>query len=138
MRETLVKQVVNTFRFRGVNVFIDANERAGMKLQNLFRRIEQSKLAVVIFSKRYADSDWCMEELAKIDELEKEGKLKVIPVFYEVTPSDVKNLRGEFGEGFERLKTEFADKEPEKVLKWGASLKPIAEIKGLCSHYNGY
>ncbi|CAA7014798.1 unnamed protein product [Microthlaspi erraticum] len=137
VRETLVKYLLGAFKYQGVNVFIDANERAGMKLQNLFKRIEQSKLAVVIFSKRYADSDWCMEELAKIDELEKQGKLRVIPVFYYVTPSDVKNIQGEFGEGFGRLKKEFADKEPEKVLRWEASLKPIAEIKGLCAYYNG-
>ncbi|CAA7013618.1 unnamed protein product [Microthlaspi erraticum] len=76
-----------------INVFIDELELRGRDLQNLFVRIEESKIALVIFSRDYTSSEWCLDELAKIKECADQGNLDVIPIFYKVEPSVVKHLQ---------------------------------------------
>ncbi|XP_010495687.2 PREDICTED: protein PHLOEM PROTEIN 2-LIKE A8-like [Camelina sativa] len=131
VRNDLVKDLVNNLKSKRINVFIDTFLPGGRGLQELFSKIDMSKIAIVILSKKYPDSCWCMEELVKIDKRMKEGKLIVIPVFYKVTTSDVKNLRGDFGKSFDKLKKCHAMGEPRKVKQWESSVKSIANIKGL-------
>ncbi|CAN7002030.1 unnamed protein product [Brassica oleracea var. botrytis] len=56
-----------------------------------------------------------------MDKLVRENKLLVIPVFYNVKPSDVKHLKGEFGRRFKEMRVRYKD-EAEKVLNEDASL----------------
>jgi len=58
--------LVEALQRHGINVFIDSLERKGEDLINLFARIEESTIALVIFSKRYTESIWCLDELLKI------------------------------------------------------------------------
>ncbi|KAK2969915.1 hypothetical protein RJ640_000528 [Escallonia rubra] len=53
----------------------------------LFKAIEGSRFAIVIFSRNYTKSSWCLDELVKIIECKKLRGLTVIPVFYRVGPS---------------------------------------------------
>lgn len=66
----------------------------------LLRGIEESAIAVIIFSKNYASSTWCLDELVKIMNCQKKKGQIVFPVFYDVDPSDVRKQQGHFGEGF--------------------------------------
>uniref|UniRef100_A0A0D3D964 TIR domain-containing protein n=1 Tax=Brassica oleracea var. oleracea TaxID=109376 RepID=A0A0D3D964_BRAOL len=50
--------LVEALQRHGINVFIDSLERKGEDLINLFARIEESTIALVIFSKRYTESIW--------------------------------------------------------------------------------
>ncbi|RQP03666.1 hypothetical protein POPTR_019G095932v4 [Populus trichocarpa] len=70
---------------------------------SLLRTIEEAKLSVIVFSENYASSKWCLEELAKIFERRKNNGQIVIPVFYQVDPSNVRNQTGSFGDAFARL-----------------------------------
>ena len=63
--------LVEALQRHGINVFIDSLERKGEDLINLFARIEESTIALVIFSKRYTESIWCLDELLKIKRLVK-------------------------------------------------------------------
>ena len=38
----------------------------------LLKFIEESRIAIIVFSKTYDDSKWCLDELVKIMECEKE------------------------------------------------------------------
>ncbi|KAG6620944.1 hypothetical protein I3842_Q050300 [Carya illinoinensis] len=52
----------------------------------------------------------------------------VLPIFYEVDPSDVRHQKGSFGKAFAKLKDRFEGN--EKVLKWKAALKELANMSG--------
>jgi hypothetical protein len=56
--------------------------------------IQQSRMAIVIFSENYASSTFCLEELTKIMECIKHNGRLVWPVFYLVDPSDVRHQKG--------------------------------------------
>lgn len=54
----------------GVKVFRDDDslQRGDGISKSINRAIEQSRIAVIVFSKNYADSRWCHDELVKITE----------------------------------------------------------------------
>ncbi|ESW05973.1 hypothetical protein PHAVU_010G008700 [Phaseolus vulgaris] len=80
--------------------------------------IEQSRISVVVFSKNYAESWWCLKELEKIMECHRTIGHVVLPVFYHVDPSEVRHQRGDFGEAFRRLSSKISNEIEEKVLDW--------------------
>ncbi|VYS63294.1 unnamed protein product [Arabidopsis thaliana] len=133
LRHGFVSHVVKALRIAGVNVFIDSNEMKGRDLQNLFKRIENSKMALVIFSDRFSESDWCLNELVKIDDCVKEGKLTVIPVFYRVNTDDVKNFKGKFGSCFIETLQRQSPKEEPMAERWVNSVKSISSKTGFTS-----
>ncbi|EOA12670.1 hypothetical protein CARUB_v10027808mg, partial [Capsella rubella] len=107
-----------------INVFIDEDELLGSDLVNLLKRIEESEIALVIFSKDYTSSNWCLDELAKIKERKDQGRLIVIPIFYKL------ELNGKFGDRFRDMNRNHKH-EPEKTQKWKDALKSIPHINGM-------
>jgi hypothetical protein len=84
--------------------FVDDQHVRGDEIpESLLRTIEEAKLSVIVFSENYASSKWSLEELAKIFERRKNNGQIVIPVFYQVDPSHVRNQTGSFGDAFARL-----------------------------------
>ncbi|KAH0657755.1 hypothetical protein KY289_026503 [Solanum tuberosum] len=55
--------------------------------KKLMKAIKDSKVAIVVFSKNYATSRWCLDELVKIMECKDKNGQIVIPIFYDVDPS---------------------------------------------------
>ena len=64
----------------------------------LMKAIETSRMAVVVFSKSYATSDRCLDELAKILECNRVLNQRVFPIFYDVSPSEMREQKGNFEE----------------------------------------
>ncbi|XP_073262917.1 disease resistance protein RPV1-like [Populus alba] len=84
--------------------FIDYQLVRGDEISaSLLRTIEEAKLSVNVFSENYASSKWCLEELANIFYRRKNNGQIVIPVFYKVDPSHVRNQAGSFGDAFATL-----------------------------------
>lgn len=110
--------------------FIDYQLVRGEEISaSLLRTVEESKLSVVVFSEKYASSKWCLEELAKIFECRKNNGQIVIPVFYQVDPSHVRNQTGSFGDEFARL----VEKKPltmDKVQSFRDALTDAANLAG--------
>ncbi|XP_060674032.1 TMV resistance protein N-like [Ziziphus jujuba] len=92
----------------------------------LLKAIEGSRFAIVILSKDYASSTWCLVELAKIVECKKELGLIVLPVFYHVEPKDVKEQTGEFGEAFAKHYKTDSEDDMRKVKEWREALTEVA------------
>lgn len=68
---------MDALRRSEIDVFIDNKEQRGEDLNTLFKRIEDSGIAIVVFSSTYTESTWCLEELVKIKERVDQGLLKV-------------------------------------------------------------
>ncbi|KAK1417275.1 hypothetical protein QVD17_26401 [Tagetes erecta] len=90
----------------------------------LLRAIEESAISVIIFSKNYASSTWCLDELVKIMSCRKKSGHIVFPVFYDVSPSDVRKQEGLFGEGFAR------NYKTDKMEMWREALVEAANLSG--------
>lgn len=67
-RRNIVSHLYNALQQRGIRTFKD-DERleTGKSISDeLLKAIEEARFAVIIFSKSYASSRWCLEELAHI------------------------------------------------------------------------
>lgn len=98
-RSNFTGHLYTALRNKGIKTFIDDGLQRGPHISRaLFKAIDQSRMSVIVFSENYARSPWCLDELVKILRCrESEGHM-VRPIFYKVKPSDVRHLRGTFGE----------------------------------------
>ncbi|CAH2047155.1 unnamed protein product [Thlaspi arvense] len=128
LRYSFISHLVDAFERYGILFFVDKDEPKGKNMTNLFVRIKESKIALVIFSSRYAESSWCMDELVKIKKRVDKGKLQVIPIFYKVRARDVRGQTGEFGDKFwELAKASGGD----QIKEWMEALECISNKMGL-------
>ncbi|KAK3416330.1 hypothetical protein EUGRSUZ_H01803 [Eucalyptus grandis] len=120
---------------RGINAYIDSEDlRPGDQISPaLTKAIEESRIAVLVFSKNYASSRWCLDELVKVMECkELKGQL-VLPVFYGVEPREVRGHRESFGKALARHEEKLG-KGSERVEKWRQALIKAANLSGW--HYD--
>ncbi|CAH2046351.1 unnamed protein product [Thlaspi arvense] len=128
LRNTFVAFLHGALRRKGINAFIDSDEQPGVPLKVLFERIEKSTVALAILSSRYTESHWCLDELVKIRECADRNTLRVIPIFYMLNTSIVKNLEGDFGLQLWNLwrQEDHRYKRDDRILKWDAALQDAA------------
>ena len=81
---------------KDILTFRDEKLEKGKSISDLFKTIEKSQIAIIILSKNYASSTWCLNELAKIVKCREEMGLIVLPIFYDVDPTDVRKQTGTF------------------------------------------
>ena len=126
-RYTFTDLIYDAFIKNDINTFKDDEKlQKGKPISELFKEIEESRFAVVIFSKDYASSTWCLDELAKIVQCEKDRGMTVLPVFYDVQPSDVCSENGTFAHAL----MEHEKKNIEKVQQWRDALSHVSKIVG--------
>ncbi|XP_028758914.1 TMV resistance protein N-like [Neltuma alba] len=91
--------------------------------------IKCSTISIIIFSKDYAGSRWCLNELSNIMELHRvEGRI-ILPVFYGVDPSEVHKQHSSFGKAFRDLIHKISPIEDE-VSRWRTDLREAGGITG--------
>ncbi|KAH0739126.1 hypothetical protein KY290_037831 [Solanum tuberosum] len=114
----------------GVNTFLDDEElRKGDVISiELDKAIEQSRVAIVVFSKNYTSSSWCLDELVKILDCRERLNQVVLPIFYNVDPSQVRKQNGSFGEDLEKHKDRLFG--AQRMEKWKAALTEAANLSG--------
>ncbi|WZZ68884.1 hypothetical protein YC2023_080254 [Brassica napus] len=83
-----------------------------------------AKVAVVVVSRSYLASAWCLNELQTILNFLDIGRLLVLPIFCGVDPSNVKNQTGAAEEPFRKL----GEKYPEKDHAWRMALIDVSNL----------
>ncbi|CAI9266159.1 unnamed protein product [Lactuca saligna] len=103
---------------------------------SLVTAIEESQIAIIIFSKNYVDSSWCLDELVHIIKCKDTRGHIVIPIFYDVDPSEVRKQKHKYREAF--VKHELKNK--TKVESWRKALVDASNISGWETEYveNGH
>jgi hypothetical protein len=102
---------------------------------SIYEALRGASVHVAVFSKGYADSTYCLDELCTM----LESKKRVIPVFYDVSPDDLKctnkRQKGPYAEAF---RTTHRNQAKADVEKWKKALSDAAELFGFrLADYNG-
>ncbi|XVF24038.1 hypothetical protein REPUB_Repub13aG0092200 [Reevesia pubescens] len=133
-RYNFTSHLLTALKDKGIEVFFD-EEKLGMGEElspALLGAIASSKISIIILSKGHAGSTWCLTELSEIMERYTKGSHLVVPIFYHVSPSDVRKLAGSFEQPFALHQIR---KPNELVEKWKAAFTQVAELSGI--HING-
>ncbi|MED6224758.1 hypothetical protein PIB30_087254 [Stylosanthes scabra] len=125
---------------KGIHAFIDDEElQTGDEITpSLLQAIQQSRIAVIVLSPNYASSTFCLDELVNILDFIKGNNRLVLPVFYDVDPSDVRHQRNSFGEAMIEHEKRFKN-DMNKVQKWKEALQQVSNLSGYHFKYgDGY
>jgi len=114
---------------KGILVFRDnTNLQKGESIgPELLRAIESSRVFVAVFSRNYASSTWCLQELEKICECVRVSGKHVFPIFYDVDPSEVRKQSGIYYEAFTKHEQRFQE-DFHMVSRWRGALKQVASF----------
>ncbi|KAK7291259.1 hypothetical protein RIF29_06251 [Crotalaria pallida] len=124
----------NSLHQKGIITFFDDQElRKGEEITPaLLKAIQESRIAIIVFSQGYASSSFCLDELVQILHFsEEEGRL-VWPIFYDLDPSQVGHQTRTYAEALAKHEERFKD-DKDKVQQWRKALHKAAKISG--SHF---
>eukprot|EP01018_Ginkgo_biloba_P007831 Gb_27126 [translate_table: standard] len=115
---------------------------------SLREAIRDSKIHIPIFSRGYADSVWCLEEVKEM--CQSKGLMQpsnvrypenglIIPLFYDVEPSDVRyHSKGRYKEAFEELANKRDDNrrrhDEDTISAWKQALHRVSSHSGWSLH----
>lgn len=131
-RASFISHLTSSLQNAGIIVFKDDHSvPRGLSISTLLQRgIEGSRISIIVFSKNYADSPWCMQELIQILECYRTTGHVVLPVFYDDYPSDVRRQSREFGQSFQHLSNSNNVEGHGTSMKWIDALHDVAGIAG--------
>ncbi|XAR56239.1 hypothetical protein NMG60_11036637 [Bertholletia excelsa] len=109
--------------FRAFRREEDINRGENMELE-LKKAIQSSRVSIVVFSKEFASSSQCLDELVMI----LNRKHQVLPIFYDVEPSaELTSHEQKFQAEAGERKIEWTD----KIKGWKEALTEIANLAGM-------
>ncbi|PWA74774.1 NB-ARC domains-containing protein [Artemisia annua] len=130
IRKNFMDHLFNDFKQKGIHAFRDDRELPnGEEISpHLYKAIEESRFLIVIFSKNYASSTWCLRELVKILECKniENPKHEVRIIFYDAKPHVVRKQKRSYDEAFINHKVS----NKTEVDKWREALSMAADLSG--------
>ncbi|GJV89419.1 disease resistance TIR-NBS-LRR class family protein [Tanacetum coccineum] len=125
-RKNFVDHLYHALMDKGIYTYKDdvKIKKGEMISDELIKAIEDSKFYIIVFSKNYTSSSWCLEELVKIMECQRMTEHTAYPVFYDVEPTEIRKQSGAVGEAFAKHENEVA------AGKWREALKKAAGLAG--------
>ncbi|XP_059077647.1 TMV resistance protein N-like isoform X2 [Cryptomeria japonica] len=132
VKKTLASLIFHALDTHGLRVFLDEEElQVGDSLTPAFRSaIRSAVVHIAIFSKAYAQSPWCLDELLWMLGSDYTSA-KIIPIFYDIEPSELRHVEnGAYATAFEehRKKQRYTD---DQVESWINALKKVSTISGV-------
>ncbi|KAJ0265782.1 EF-hand domain-containing protein [Hirschfeldia incana] len=128
VRKGILSHLHIVFAMKKITVFKDQEmDRCQPIGSALIQAIREAKASIVLISKNYASSRCCLDELLEILRCKEFSGQIVMPVFYDVDPSDVRAQKGDFGIIF---KTTCQGATEEQKRRWIEALTCVATISG--------
>ncbi|XP_010256316.1 PREDICTED: TMV resistance protein N-like [Nelumbo nucifera] len=129
-RTTFTESLHTALKQRKIEVFIDYELSRGEEIKpELLKAIEDSGISIIVFSKNYASSSWCLDELLKIMECRENMGQIVLPVFYDIDPSYIRKQSGSYADAFARHDNDKRFTE-EKLKAWREALTNASNLAG--------
>jgi ADP-heptose:LPS heptosyltransferase len=134
-RKSFTDHLHAALKQKGIIVFRDDEKlvRGKYVSNELLKAIQESTYAIVVISENYASSRWCLIELAQIIECMRNTGLIVLPIFYHVDPSHVRNQTETFAEVFASYEKDLKV-DIDTMQKWRAALREVGNISGWHVH----
>ncbi|CAJ1978701.1 unnamed protein product [Sphenostylis stenocarpa] len=133
-RNNFIGFLFQALRSKGIDAFKDDEDlKKGESIApELLQAIQGSRIFIAVFSKNYAFSTWCLRELAEICKCVKTSRRSVVPIFYDVDPSEVRKQSGCYKKAFAEHEERFKeDKEKmEEVQRWREALTHVGNLSG--------
>nr|XP_043615528.1 disease resistance protein RUN1-like isoform X2 [Erigeron canadensis] len=129
-RDSFTDHLYNALIRAGIDTFRDNEEiNRGEELKpEIERAIKESRSSIVVLSKNYATSSWCLDELLLILQQRKECNHFVLPVFYHIAPTDVRQQTNSFAIQVIEASSKWS---VHNVNQWKAALKEVADLAGM-------
>lgn len=129
MKDTFAKKLYEGLQAAGVRPFLDAHDidRGKATWNSILEAIRVAPVCICVFSPGYAESSWCLDELAAIHR--SSGK-QILPVFYHVKPFHLRYpeaLSSPFAEGLSKQGRRYG---AEKMEEWKDCLTRSANLYG--------
>ncbi|KAI3679512.1 hypothetical protein L2E82_51253 [Cichorium intybus] len=128
-RDSFADHLFDALKRAGIGTFRDNEEiNRGEDLKpEIETAVKRSRASIVVLSKNYATSTWCLDELMLILEQRRECGHFVLPVFYHVDPSDVRNQNATFA-----IEVKASSRwTNHNVNLWKKALKEVADLAGM-------
>ncbi|XP_057832231.2 probable 2' cyclic ADP-D-ribose synthase BdTIR isoform X3 [Cryptomeria japonica] len=127
VKTTLAMQLYNSLKEDGIQAYLGSEEtELGDSLSPTIKNaIISAEVQIAILSPRYAESPWCLAELA----LMFQTKRRIIPLFYHIQLSDLSRIENRVAEAFSNHeeKGRYPDRD---IQQWKECLQNVAGIKG--------
>ncbi|XP_057441365.1 toll/interleukin-1 receptor-like protein [Lotus japonicus] len=126
-RHTFVKILHKELKRKGIRTFVDDEMlKAGNVISPaLSKAIEESMVLIIVLSKNYASSTWCLDELVKILECSRRGNQQLVyPIFYHVEPSHVRHQKGKYGEAMAAHEKKYGINS-DRIRTWRSTFVPV-------------
>ncbi|KAI6706383.1 hypothetical protein NL676_009345 [Syzygium grande] len=129
-RKGITDQLCSMLTDAGITFFRDdENLYAGEEIEPKIKEaIQQSRISIAIFSKDYASSKSCLMELIEMWECRESKGQTIIPIFYDVSPMDVKRQAGDFERSFNLHEMDGVNS--NTIKKWKEVLRKIGGLTG--------
>ena len=94
--------------------------------------LNMCQVVIVVFTKTFSQSAWCLHQLQQIIAWHESYCRHVLPVYYEIQPSDVRLQKGDFGKAFKATaqQTFSAQQLEHGMSRWSHALTKVASLFG--------
>ncbi|XP_058779838.1 disease resistance protein RUN1-like [Vicia villosa] len=130
-RNTFIDHLYHHLIRKGISVFKDDQtlQKGESISPQLLQAIRDSRVSIVVFSKYYSNSTWCLNEMAAIADCHTQFNQTVIPVFYNVDPSHVRKQIGLFEISF-KSRSQTKKLKPDLIDQWKRATTELANLVG--------